>query len=198
MRIKPASVVWIVVLLLGLAGTLASAQSLGDIARKVREEKKQEKKATRVYTNDNLPTKPGEVSVVGTPAPAPKIEGEETATAEGGAAPGAGAAAAKEEEKSKEPPHDEAYWKGKFAEQRAKISAAEKELDLLQRELNLMQQQYYSDPNEALREQNTRNQINSQTQAINDKRSEIDKLRAGLAALEDQLRREGGDPGWAR
>lgn len=195
MKIKAASATWVAILIVWLAGTLASAQSLGDIARKVRQEKQQEtRKATRVFTNDNLPSRPGAaLSVVGTPPPPATGEGEE-AEAEGEARP----AAAKEAEKPKEPAHDAAYWKARFAEQRARMGAAEKELDLLQRELNLMQQQYYSDPNEALREQNTRGAINSQTQKINDKRDEIVKLRQGLADLEDELRREGGDPGWVR
>ena len=195
MKTKAVSAAWVVIFFVWLAGTLASAQSLGDLARKAREEKKQEtRKAARVFTNDNLPSGPGAaISVVGTPPPPPKVEGEE-AGGEGEAKP----AAAKEAEKPKEPPHDEAYWKARSAEQRARISASEKELDLLQRELNLMQQQYYSDPNEALREQNTRSQVNAQVQKINDKRDEIAKLRQGLAQLEDELRREGGDPGWLR
>lgn len=195
MKIKAASATWVAILIVWLAGTLAGAQSLGDVARKVRQEKLQEtRKATRVFTNDNLPTRPGAaLSVVGTPPPPPKAEGEE-AEGEGEAKP----AAAKEAEKPKEPAHDAAYWKARFGEQRARIGAAEKELDIFQRELNLMQQQYYSDPNEALREQNTRGAINSQTQRINDKRDEIAKLRQGLSQLEDELRREGGDPGWVR
>ena len=181
--------------LLFFLASLASAQSLGEIARKVREEKKTEKKATKVFTNDNLPagaTAP--TSVVGA-APA-KSEGEAKEAKEGEA--GTQGEEKKEGEEAKKSGHDEAYWRAKFAEQRSKIAFAEKEVDVLQRELNLMQQQYYSDPNEALRQQNTRGHINDQTQKINAKKDEIEKLKAGLAQLEDQLRQEGGDPGWAR
>ena len=35
-------------------------------------------------------------------------------------------------------------------------------------------------------------------QRINDKQAQILRLQQELSGLEDQLRREGGNPGWAR
>ncbi|HET7840731.1 MAG TPA: hypothetical protein VFM21_03960, partial [Terriglobia bacterium] len=50
---------WIVAILLagflGAAAGILSAQSLADIARKERAKKASEPKATKVYTNDNIP-----------------------------------------------------------------------------------------------------------------------------------------------
>ncbi|PYU12524.1 MAG: hypothetical protein DMG29_13980, partial [Acidobacteria bacterium] len=70
--------------------------------------------------------------------------------------------------------------------------------DILQREFNLMQQQYYSDPNKALREQYDRSDLNNHLKAINDKKQEVARLKQALSDLEDELRRAGGDPGWGR
>ena len=54
-------------------GVVAAQQqepSLGDVARKVRQEKATAKRAEKVFTNENLPTRPGAVSYVGAAAPA--------------------------------------------------------------------------------------------------------------------------------
>jgi hypothetical protein len=58
--------------------------------------------------------------------------------------------------------------------------------------------QYYSDPQKALTEQNTRKDINDKQAKIDAKKLEIAQLKQGLDDLEDQLRKSGGDPGWAR
>ncbi len=43
-----------------------------------------------------------------------------------------------------------------------------------------------------------RGDINKKSAKIDAKQRELDQLRQGLADLEDQLRKSGGDPGWAR
>ncbi len=50
----------------------------------------------------------------------------------------------------------------------------------------------------ALREQYSRREINAQRQKIEEKKSEIKRLREALSDVEDKLRHAGGDPGWAR
>ena len=162
----------------------AQEQSLAEAARKAREKKKDAPKATKVFTNDNIPKAGAEVSVVGSTA-APAAEGGETPAAKAG-------------EEPIDPSKDEAGWRAKFADMRGKIAQAEKELDILQRELNLMQQQYYSDPNKALREQYERKEINDHRKKIQDKQDELQRLRQQLTDLEDELRRAGGQPAWAR
>ncbi|HEV8385613.1 MAG TPA: hypothetical protein VGQ11_12140 [Candidatus Acidoferrales bacterium] len=162
-------------------------QELLEAARKAREAKKNAPKAKYVFTNDNIPKSGTGVSVVGTtpPSPAPSKAGA--------------AAAAEEEKKSDEDKRkEEAEWRKKFAEARARLATAEKELDILQRELNLNQQQYYSDPNVAMREQYTRTDINKGRAAIDAKKIEIDQLKKTLETLEDELRRAGLPAGWAR
>ena len=188
---------------LGLAGIAvaakhqdASQQSgdpVADAARKAREQKKAEAKPKKVFTNDDVAPAPS-------PAPAATaasstdgkdgIAGDAIAAAMTGDAAGTDAKADK--------PLDEAGWRKRFAEQRAKISQAEQELDILQRESSKLQTQYYSDPQKALAEQYTRKDVTDQDAKIAAKKDQIAKLKQGLSDLEDQLRASGGDSGWAR
>ena len=95
-------------------------------------------------------------------------------------------------------PKSEAYWRKRFQGIRDKIDTAQKELDILQRELDKDQVQYYSDPQKALMQQHDRSDINDKTAKIDAKKKEIDGLNQQLSDLEDDLRKAGGDPGWAR
>lgn len=165
-------------------------ESPAEAARKAREQKKNQRKASKVYTNDDLPGgQAGGVNVVGSTPPPEKPAAEKPEPDQ--TKPGA-------DQKAEEPKKDEGYWRKRFAEARGKLHLAEKELDILQRELNLQTQQYYSDPNKALREQYDRGDINNLRKAVDDKKAEVGRLRQAISDLEDELRREGGDPGWAR
>jgi chromosome segregation ATPase len=198
--------VYVLVLLplLGLAGIAVMAKHqdasqqtgdpVADAARKAREQKKNEAKPKKVFTNDD---------VAPAPAPAPAATAAnptETKTdAKEGDANAAKAGDAKAADaKDSKAPVDEAGWRKRFAEQRSKISQAEQELDILQRESTKLQTQYYNDPQKALAEQYTRKDITDQDAKIQAKKDEIAKLKQGLSDLEDQLRASGGDSGWAR
>jgi hypothetical protein len=158
---------------------------VADAARKARESKKDVPKPKKVWTDDDLKkTAPDAVSTVGSST----MTG--TATASTGQAGGAGTTA--------NDPNGEAAWRAKFKEQRDKIARAEKELDLLQRELEKAQLQYYPDPQKAMTEQNSRADINDKSTKIDSKKKEIEQLKQGVDDLEDQLRKAGGSPGWAR
>ncbi|MCI0402412.1 MAG: hypothetical protein L0212_02680, partial [Acidobacteria bacterium] len=131
-----------IALLTPLCGAWAQSQeSIAEYARRMRAERaKKEGAKVKMYTNDNVPGAGGVVSAVGGIfAPAEGGAAPEGA-AEGAATVGAGegqAPAAEGEAKE----CGEACWKGKFSEQRAKVAAAEKELDILQREYNLARTQ---------------------------------------------------------
>ncbi len=159
---------------------------VADAARKAREEKKNAAKPKKVFTEDDV--KSAAPATPATPA-AP--------------APATGAAAATGEQKpdevaKKEDPNGEAAWRKRFKVQRDKIAKAEKELDILQREADKAQVQYYGDPQKALNEQNNRAEINEKKAKIDAKKAEVDQLRQGLDDLETELRKAGGNPGWAR
>jgi hypothetical protein len=85
-----------------------------------------------------------------------------------------------------------------FAEIHYRIRVTQSELDVLQRELNEALLIYDPNPQKAMRENVTRNNINAHRQAIEDKRKELIELRRQLSDLEDELRHAGGDPGWSR
>jgi hypothetical protein len=171
----------------GFAQSQQTGDPVADAARKAQEAKKDAPKPKKVYTDDNLPKapRPNEQSAAAPATP----DGQAPATGAAGNAAGGDAAAAKS---------DEETWRGRFKAQREKIARAEKELDILQRETDKAQLQYYPDPQKALSEQNSRKDINEKDAKIAAKRKEIADLKLGLDDLEDQLKKAGGDSGWAR
>jgi len=174
---------------LGLAAFSAPAQdtqqpstdAVADAARKARAEQKNAPKPKKVITNDDIPA---------ASTPAPSAAGT---TAEAQAAAGQGAEKGEENN-----PKSEAYWRKRFQKLRDKLGNAEQELDVLQRELSKDQVQYYNDPQKALMQQHDRSDINDKTAKIDAKKKEVDSLKQQLSDLEDELRKAGGDPGWAR
>jgi len=57
---------------------------------------------------------------------------------------------------------------------------------------------YYSDPQKALAEQYSRKDITDADTKIEAKKQEIAQMKQHISDLEDELRKSGGDPGWAR
>ncbi len=92
----------------------------------------------------------------------------------------------------------EAYWRKQFAEIHYKIHMAQSELDVWQRELNEELLIYDPNPQKAMRENVTRNNINGHRQAIEDKKKGLEELRRQFSDLEDESCHAGGDPGWSR
>jgi hypothetical protein len=163
-----------------------SGDPVADAARRSREQKKAAPKPKKVYTDDDI--KPAAAS---SEAGAAAGGGGAQATpdnAQGAASAGTGTG--KDDA--------ETTWRKRFADQRGKIAAAEKELDILQREAEKAQVQYYNDPQKALMEQNTRKEINDKDAKIEQKKQDIANLKQQLSDMEDELRKSGGDPGWAR
>ncbi|HEX8764359.1 MAG TPA: hypothetical protein VF740_04325 [Candidatus Acidoferrum sp.] len=178
----------------------SSSQQTGDpvadAARKAREEKqkKDAQKPKKVYTDDDIkPATPDKPAVQNATASG-ATNGAETA------AGGAQAADAKkpDDDTQKEDPNSEKAWRKRFSEQHEKIAKAEKELEILQRELEKSSVQYYADPTKAMKEQNSRAEVNDKTAKIEAKKKEIAQLRQQLDEMEADLRKAGGDPGWAR
>jgi predicted RNase H-like nuclease (RuvC/YqgF family) len=163
--------------------------SLGDIARQLRAEKSKETKATKVFTNDNLP-------VATEIKENPQEKSPEKPAAEAGP---------ENKEKSEAKPageaeevHNEKYFRARLSELQGKLDLHKRELAVLQQKLNLNQMQYYNDPSKALQQEYTRGDITQLNQDIDDKKRLIADDEKAIEDLHDQLRREGGDPGWLR
>jgi hypothetical protein len=189
-----------------LAGLSAAAQQQGfsqqqtsdpvaDAARKAREMKKDAPKPKKVYTDDDV--KRSAPAPEAAPAPA-SAAGDANGAAAATRVKPAGESDKAGDATKTEDPNSETAWRKRFQAQHEKIAKVEKELDILGRELEKAQLEYYPDPQKALREQFDRADINTKTAKIETKRKELEQLRQGLDDLEDQLRKSGGDPGWAR
>jgi hypothetical protein len=164
--------------------TPQSQDSIAAAARKAREQKKELPHPTvKVFTNDDLPTGGG-ISTVG------EEKGGDSASAakDEGAAGGA---------------NDEKTWRDRFAKLRHKLDQDQAELDLLQREVGVAEVQYYGgDPTKAMNDQMSGQPFGAAYQKkvadIDAKKKQVETDKQAIADAEEELRKSGGDPGWAR
>jgi hypothetical protein len=162
----------------------SGSPSLGDAARKARAQKKDSAtKPAKVFTNDDVGGLKGTISVVGNGS-GPQSGTDRTAEKSGGKNPN-------------DAGKEEGSWRAKFAAARQTLAADEKELDILQREFNLKQQQFYTDPTAALKEQHSREDLNSTQSQIDAKKQAVEKDKQALSDLEDELHKAGGNARWA-
>jgi hypothetical protein len=159
------------------AGTSSATQQdpLAAAARKAKEQKSQAK-AAKVFTNDNLPTTG--ISTVGA-----------TSSAASSDAAAAAPATANQGEK---------YWRDKFAGLNKKLAQDQSDLDVSQRELGQLSLQNYSDPTQAMQQGYSRSDIGKKTSEIAAKEKAVEDDKQALSDAEDDLRKSGGDSGWAR
>jgi len=184
-------------MVLALASLPCSAQQqqdsdpVAEAARKAREQKKKDAaKPKKVYTDEDVNhlTSGGVPAASDADASGAAKEGGKNSEAQG---KDAGAKTSEPQESA------ESKWRKQFREVYANLDRAQRELDILQREDNKAQVQYYSDPQKALTEQYTRKEINDKDAKIAAKKQEIEQLKQRISGMEDELRKSGGDPGWA-
>jgi hypothetical protein len=166
--------------LLLVAVSMASAQSLGEVARSARKGKTQQSPANRHFDNDNLP-KGDHLSVVG-PAPTANANGENQAGGANGQqmAPNADPKAAAEE---RQKAADD--WKKRIDEQKKKVESLSHELELTQREYRLRAVAMYSDAGSRLRnaamwdkeDADFKKQIDEQQKAVNAAKQELEDVQ---------------------
>ncbi|HLW97102.1 MAG TPA: hypothetical protein VKR82_00535 [Candidatus Acidoferrales bacterium] len=140
--------------------------SLGEIARRLRAEKQPAKESAQIWTNENIPTNPFAISVVGQPPPPPPPP-----------EPVPGAADAAKPKTKLENELDKA---------KEELAGLEKELDLAKRDLALQQQAFYTNP---LASQDTAGQAklaDAQT-AIDAKAADVEKAKARVADLQQRV-----------
>src|SRR4051812_35517378 len=108
-----------------LAASMASAQSLGDVAKQETERRKSVKAAGKVYTNDNVRPDPT--------SPAAAAPSQSTDAAPAPSADPAPSAATKPDETK-----TEAYWKKKFTIARDSLSRSQTFAEALQTRVNAL------------------------------------------------------------
>jgi len=166
--------------------SLASAQSLGDVARKEEARRKAVTGSGKVYTNDHVR---GSHAATQPPAPVP-------AQAE----PSPSGAQGKTEEKTaetSEPRKDEAYWRARISEARNGLERSKAFQEALQSQINGFSTDFAARDDPA------------QRQVIGSKRqkalSELDRVKKEIVDYEKQIRdieeearKAGVPPGWVR
>jgi len=155
--------------------------SLGDIARQIKAQKAKEPKPAKVFTNDNIS------------APADNASGAEVSSKEKSPAK-----SAPEESGEHAKPHDAEYFRSQMSTLQARLDTDKRQLDVLQQKLGQNQMQYYNDPNQSLLQQYSREDIDKLTAEIDAKKQKVADDDKAIEDLHEQLRREGGDPGWLR
>jgi hypothetical protein len=156
----------------GAQAQTGAQPSLGDIARKARaEQARSPGKPVKEYTNANLPSGSGGLTVVGPPP----------------AAAAAGAAEAK---------RGPAYFSSRMAELQQNLDVHQRELAVLQQRLGQNQVQFYSDPNKQLQEQYSRSDIDKVTAAIEQKKQQVEADQKAISDLQQEVQAQGGSSDW--
>jgi hypothetical protein len=175
----------------GRAQQQQDSDPVAEAARKAREQKKKDAaKPKKVYTDEDVNhlTSGGAQASSDADASGTAKEGGKNSEAQ---AKDAGAKTSEPQETA------ESKWRKQFREAYANLDRAQRELDILQREDGKAQVQYYSDPQKALTEQYTRKEINDKDAKIAAKKQEVEQLKQRISGMEEELRKSGGDPGWA-
>ena len=195
---KSIAYVWLAVTILaGTLTTLAGAQSepLGDYARAVRKEKKQEKlESGKRFDNDNLP-KTDTLSVVGKAADqsapnssdaANKAQTDQKADDSaklGESKPG-------EPAKERQKMYDE--WKKKITAQQEQVNLLTREMDVMQREYRLRAAAFYADAGNRLRNAGSWDKEDAQyKQQLAEKQKTLDTAKEELQDLRERARKAG-------
>jgi hypothetical protein len=194
-----------------LLAVAVCAQSLGEAARQERAKREAAPlaKASRVYTKDNLPHQGGlstssetvdqSKAKAGEKGKEGEAKGKEGEAKEGEAKAESAPGEKKAEGEAAQSNADlEKGYRAQAAKLRDALALEEKKLDILQREFNLSSIQYYSDPNKAMNEQHSRNELNDRQAEIDKQKAAVDAARQALSNLEDELRKKNLPPGWAR
>lgn len=166
-----------------------SSQSVAAAARKAQEKEKEAPKTKTVWTNDNIPSTPGGVNVVGPPA------SSSTSTASTSTEPAAATANAKEaptEADKEKLAADRAKALSDLEDARKQLDSVKTDLDIARREYNLDSAQLYSTPDYS-KDQQGQAKVDAEKAAIADKEQAVDAAQKKVDDLEKLLKSLGGE-----
>jgi ribosome-binding protein aMBF1 (putative translation factor) len=185
----------------------APQQSLGDIARQLRQQQlKAGLKTTRVYTNDDLPARPPDETraaasgMSSTPAvsSSDKAQAEPDsshAATETSKAPETGQAA-NEPEKPENKKGTKEYWQSRFKSARARLADAEERQHLAEDELNLLQIQDAREIDPTAKAE-LADKIKAKENEVSGSRAATAEAQKTLLDLENEFKASGAPDEWS-
>lgn len=184
-----------------LAGVLtvavpASAQSLGELAKKEAERRKTAPPAAKTYTNGDLKAVPPP-SGSGT-TPGGKSDDKDAAKPGDATKPGDKADPEKvDATKPAEPAKDEAYWRGRITAAREDLRRNEAFKEALQTRVNALSADFANrdDPYQRAKIADDRQKALAEMARLTE---DIDKGTKAISDIEEEARRAGVPPGWIR
>ncbi|MGD0009658.1 MAG: hypothetical protein ABSE93_14080 [Terriglobia bacterium] len=185
----------------------APQQSLGDLARQLRQQQpKAGQKTTTVYTNDNLPARPPDETraaasgMSSTPAisSSDKAQAEpdsSRAATETSKAPERGQAA-NEPEKPENKKGTKEYWQSRFKSARARLADAEERQQLAEDELNLLQIQDAREIDPTAKAE-LADKIKAKENEVSGSRAATEEAQKTLEDLQDEFKASGAPDEWS-
>jgi hypothetical protein len=171
----------------------ASAQSLGELAKREQERKKATPNAKKTYTNDDLKQVAPPTGTPGKPADdAAKGDAKaDDAKAEPTKVPPT------DDKKPGEPAKDEAYWRARITGAREDIRRNEAFKDALQSRINGLTADFSArdDPYQRAKVADDRQKALAELARVTE---DIEKTKKLIVEIEDEARRAGVPPGWLR
>jgi ribosomal protein L19E len=187
LRAEASALAFVLICLASSSGaqqkTDSNDTSLGDLARQLKAQKTKDPKPALVITNDNISTSDNAVTDAATP---PKEKDKSSVSP------------APEDKDKPAEAHDERYFRSKMSTLQSRLDTDKRELDILQQKLGQNQVQFYSNPQDSLMQQYSRSDIDKLTADLNAKKQQVADDEKAIDDLRDELRHDGGDPGWLR
>lgn len=180
---------FIAIAVVALSGSLAQAQSLGDIAAQEQARRKAVSSSGKVYTNENLRSDGAHPVPAAGPAP--------TATGKSDTQAGDAAKTPATGEVADDSKKDEKYWRKRLSDERDQLTRAQTFVEALQSRINALSADFsaHDDPFQ-------RNQISADRQKA---LAELDRVRKEIGAhskaitdIQEEGRKAGVPPAWLR
>jgi hypothetical protein len=169
----------------------ASAQSLGELARREAERRKATPTANKTYTNDDLKQ---------VPVPAGSATGKAAEDLKAGDAKAGDTKAEPEKVDATKPPEpakDEAHWRGRMSAAREDIRRNEAFLEAMQTRVNSLTADFTArdDPYQRAKIAEDRQKALAEMARL---KEDIEKGQKLVLEIEEEARRAGVPPGWIR
>jgi hypothetical protein len=168
-------------------GQASSTVSLAEVARKEEARRKTAKKATKVFTNENLATVDAPISTVSS---APMVSTNTTPGTTESTIPGG---------KAEPPPAkgDQAFWQARISQARTALTRTQMFADSLQTKINSLRTDFTNRDNRVEREK-IQQDLNTALAELERLKKEMDAQQKAISAIEDDARRANVPSGWLR